>query len=236
MLKQVLSSVVVMMATTVAMAKNSASTVVSPYYWAAQVGYAMHYGFDNPGEYNANGFKYATYATFQGDFAARLSVGYQFNDYFGVEIGQGTYGEQLVAYGVAETGARVTGKIPAAKVYPKNGYDFNLTGRLSVADDMSVIAKLGLARIDIEADVYFGVPDGFFSGLHYDMWHTIVRAELGIQYQLSQATALTVTYAHYYGISSNASMLTGDSTSFEKIFTTMDPNFGMASIGIVHHF
>jgi OOP family OmpA-OmpF porin len=208
-------------------------------YAGAQLGYVAHYGFDKAakltnGVYN----NYAAYTKEQGDFGARVFAGYMFDKYMGVELGAGTFGSQKFAIdGSVSNGVSAKGTQNDIRSTAVVGFDASVVGNMPVTEQMFVFAKAGMALVDWKTKAINGyaLDAQSSNGTSVSHWNWMPRAELGLGYDITSDMAVTVSYAHYFGINGSKSIKDGADTG--KIsYKTFGPSFGMAAVGLTYSF
>lgn len=205
-------------------------------YAGAQVGYVAHYGFDKKTELASNGVtidQYAAYAKEQGDFGARVFGGYMFDKYLGFEVGVGTFGSQKVAFAGAPAGASAKGTPNDVRSAALIGVDAGLVGNMPLTEQLFVFGKAGMAYVDFQTKGINGYSLASDTNKVYS-WNWMPRAELGLGYEVAANTAVTVSYAHYFGI--NGSERVQEGSTAKSSIGNFGPSFGVASIGLTYSF
>lgn len=197
----------------------------------AQVGYVAHYGFDKKSKIVNNATtERSVFTKEQGSFGARVFAGYMFSKYFGLELGAGTFGSQKYAMNTNVSAKNAAYNIRTNALV---GFDADLVGNVAVSNDVFVFAKAGMAIVDFRTKGYSS--DLSQTEKSVTNWNWMPRAELGLGYNVTKNVALTVSYAHYFGINSAKTIKNG-STTVKKDFNKFGPSFGVAAVGLTYSF
>ena len=101
---------------------------------------------------------------------------------------------------------------------------------------MFAFAKAGMAIVDFNTkDDTNGVTSGD-NALNVTNWNWMARAELGLGYNVTPNMAVTVSYAHYFGINKPTTVKVVGSASKKNAFSSFAPSFGMAALGLTYSF
>jgi hypothetical protein len=202
-------------------------------YVGAQAGYVSHYGFDTSSKQNSASVytQRATFAKQQSSFGARVLAGYLFNENLGLELGAGTFGSQKAAMSTSVTSAKdLAYNIRTTALV---GFDAGLMGQVSLTDELFAFGKAGMAYVDFKTKGYNADLDSTTNSVSNWIW--MPRAEVGLGYNVAPNTAITVSYAHYFGINNPTAVKNGSAT-VKKDFSRFAPSFGLAAVGLSYSF
>lgn len=209
-------------------------------YVGAQVGYVAHYGIDKKAKL-ANGVysNYAAYSKEQGDFGARVFAGYMLDKYMGLELGAGTFGSAKYAVdGSVLNGVSAKGTPNDIRSAAVVGFDASVVGNLPVTEDMFAFAKAGMAIVDFKTKAINGyvLNSDETSSSSVTHWNWMPRAELGLGYHVASNMAVTVSYAHYFGINGSETIKDSTKQASKVSYKNFGPSFGVAAVGLTYSF
>lgn len=242
MKKQFLSLIgVIVFASSIAFANNNPTASSEGFYLGAQAGLGkldIGNGYSDFYTYHSN----FSQSKSEGGFVGRLSAGYMFNSYLGLETGYGFYASNTYSnhgyYVINQQSSEYKNFDAKFKTWT---WDLLAKGVYSFTDSFSIYAKFGLAYVKTSTS---GSYNDFFSynlipydSRSYNSGQSAIRPaySLGVAYNCNQNFALDLSWYGVYGKSKTSFNEAGNA----KIINNADsviPTINTVMLGINYKF